>query len=264
MKEGEEKIKVTMADSPINRLSEPAEQPPIIEQPIQAVVSSSVAAQQAENALKDIYFISGLGADERVFRLLKFEGYRPVHIHWLDPKRGETIADYAQRLTAQINSDCPIIIGLSFGGMIAVEIAKQISVDKVILISSVKTESEIPFYFRLFRWLPIHRVIPFKSLLWIGYWFAFWIFSLEMPDERQLLKAILLDTDAHFIKWAIHKVVTWKNETIPDHVYHIHGTSDRIFPLRFIDADFLIEKGGHFMVMNRAAQVSKLIEKIMS
>lgn len=245
-------------------LSSPSSRPESIEQPVQAVVSSSVAAEQAKNALEDIYFVSGLGADERVFRLLKFQGYQPVYIHWLAPEKGEPIADYVRRLAAQIKSDRPIIIGLSFGGIIAVELAKQILVKKVILISSAKAASEIPFYFKLFRWLPIHRVFPFKSLLWVGYWFAFWLFSLEAPEERQLLKAILLDTDARFIKWALHRVVTWKNELVPDSIHHIHGTSDRIFPFRLVDADFVIEKGGHFMVLNRAAQVSALIQKVIS
>jgi pimeloyl-ACP methyl ester carboxylesterase len=253
-----------MADSQSNLLLEStAEQAPSIDQPVQAVVSPAIAAQRSENALKDIYFVSGLGADERVFRLLKFEGYQPVHIHWLTPEKGESIENYAQRLSAQITSDCPMIIGLSFGGIIAVEIAKQIPVKKVILISSVKTESEIPFYFKLFRWFPIHRIFPFKSLLWLFYWFAFWVFSVAALDERQLLKAILLDTDAQFVKWALHRVVSWRNDNIPDNIYHIHGASDRIFPLHFIDADFVVENGGHLMVLNRAAQVSTLIEKII-
>jgi pimeloyl-ACP methyl ester carboxylesterase len=254
-----------MADPQVDEPSKLAvEQPPLIEQPLQAVVSSTVAAEQAKKALEDLYFVSGLGADERVFRLLKFEGYQPVHIHWVVPEKGESISDYAQRLIVQIKSDCPTIVGLSFGGIIAIEIAKHIPVKHLILISSVKTASEIPFYYKLCRWLPIHRVFPFKSLLWMAYWFAFWIFSVQAPEERQLLKSILLDTDAHFLKWALHKVVTWKNETIPDSIHHIHGTRDRIFPIRPIHADFLIEKGGHLIVLSCAAQVSTLIQKIIS
>jgi len=254
-----------MANPQIDHPDEVAtEQAPSIEQSVQAVAPSAVAPEPSEKALEDIYFVSGLGADERVFRLLKFEAYQPVHIHWPSPEKGESIANYTQRLTAQIKSDRPIIIGLSFGGIIAIELAKQITAKKVILLSSVKTASEIPFYFKLFRWLPIHRIFPFKSMLWLGYWLAFWIFGLEAPNERQLLKAILLDTDARFINWALHKVVSWRNQIIPDNIHHIHGTSDRIFPTRFIDADFLIEQAGHFMVLNRAAQVSKLIEKIIS
>lgn len=237
---------------------------PVNAQPAQAVVSPTQAADRAEKALKDIYFVSGLGADERVFRLLKFEGYRPVHIHWLEPQRGEAIADYAKRLTAQIQSEDPIVVGLSFGGIMAVEIAKQIPVKQVILISSAKTAAEIPLYFKLFRWLPIHRVFPFKSLLWAGYWLADWFFSIETLDERKLLRTILLDTDAKFIKWALHRVVVWRNEVIPANLHHIHGLSDRIFPIRFVKAEFSIERGGHLMILNHAAEISTLLQKLFA
>lgn len=221
------------------------------------------AIAQIEKSLKDIYFVSGLGADARVFHLLEIEGYRPVHLSWVEPKRGEAIGDYAKRFATQIHSKKPIIIGLSFGGIMAVEVAKQIEVEKVILISSAKHQQEVPLYFRLCRWCPLHRIFPFKSLLWAGYWLAYWFFSLETVHERQLLKAILLDTDAHFFKWALHQVVTWRNEEIPEQLYQVHGNRDRVFPLRWVEADFVINNAGHFMVLNRAREVSTLIEKII-
>ncbi|BAU64657.1 hypothetical protein STA3757_20300 [Stanieria sp. NIES-3757] len=226
--------------------------------------SSQLIKDQSEKALKDIYFISGLGADKRVFQRLEFKGYQPVHIDWLDPKPNEALADYAQRLTNQIKSDHPIIIGLSFGGIVAVEIAKQIQVDHLILISSTKNRAEIPFYFKILRWFPIHRIFPYQTFLFIGYSLVKWFFGLENKEECQLLRAILFDTDAHFIKWAIHRVVIWNNQTIPDHLYHIHGMSDRIFPIRFVKPDCAIEKAGHLMVLNRAFQISKLIEKVIN
>ncbi len=244
-----ESVKVELAQAP--------------EQVAEERVRQSEATDQRAKALKDVYFVSGLGTDERVFRLLKCEGYRPIHIHWLQPEQGETIQAYAKRLTAQIHSDRPFIVGLSFGGIMAVEIAKQIETEKVILISSTKTCAEVPFYFKLFRWFPIHRVFPFKSMLWAGYWLAFWFFSLETVDERQMLKAILLDIDPQFLKWSFHKVVTWKNDEIPENLQHIHGSSDRIFLMRFIKADYILEKGGHLMVMNQAAEISNLLEKLL-
>ena len=102
-------------------------------------------AEKIENSLKDIYCVSGLGADERVFQKLKLEGYQPIHIRWVEPENKESITDYAKRLTEQIKSDEPILIGLSFGGIIAIEIAKQINTKKVILISSTKNQQEVPF-----------------------------------------------------------------------------------------------------------------------
>ena len=219
--------------------------------------------EKLENASKDIYCVSGLGADERVFQKLKFQGYQPVHIKWVEPQSEESIADYTQRLTEQIKSDKPIVIGLSFGGIVAMEIAKQIATEKVILISSTKNQKEVPFYFKIFRWLPIYLLFPARLILWIGQLVASWFFSLETADERKLFRAILFDTNAKFMKWAIHQVVTWKNELIPDNVYHIHGESDRIFPLRFVHEDFKVHRGGHFMIMNQAEYISNLIQKIV-
>ena len=219
--------------------------------------------EKLENSLKDIYCVSGLGADERVFQKLKFEGYQPIHIRWVEPENQESIADYAKRLSKQIKSESPILIGLSFGGIIAVEIAKQIDTEKVILISSTKKQKEVPFYFKIFRWLPIHRVIPARVMLWFGRLLASWFFSLETLAERKLFRAILLDTDAKFMKWAIDRVVTWRNELIPDNIYHIHGESDRIFPSKFVHEDFEVKKGGHFMIMNQAEYISQLIQKII-
>lgn len=220
-------------------------------------------SERLENAAKDIYCVSGLGADERVFQKLRFEGYRPIHIKWIEPEAKESISDYTKRLTEQIKADRPILIGLSFGGLIAVEIAKHIETEKVILISSTKNQDEVPFYFKIFRWLPIHLLLPAKFMLWVGQLFAAWFFSLQSIDERKLLKAILFDTDARFMKWAIHQVVTWKNNLIPENIYHIHGESDRIFPYQFVHEDFNVKKGGHFMIMNQAEQISNLIQKIV-
>ncbi|MEL6496159.1 MAG: alpha/beta hydrolase [Cyanobacteria bacterium J06623_7] len=219
--------------------------------------------EQIENSLKDIYCVSGLGADERVFQNLKFQGYQPIHIKWVEPKTRESIAEYAQRLSVQIKVEKPILIGLSFGGIIAVEIAKQITTEKVILISSTKNQQEVPFYFQILRWLPIHRLIPAKLILWLGQFMASWFFSLESIDERQLLKSILFDTDAKFMKWAINQVIIWRNELIPRDTYHIHGESDRIFPYRFVREDFNVARGGHFMIMNQAERISDLIQNIV-
>jgi len=239
------------------------DEPKVLDQSVMAVDSPARAAEKAEKALNDIYFVSGLGADERVFRLLKFEGYQPVHIHWVTPERNEPIEQYAKRLATQIKSDDPIIVGLSFGGMIAVEIAKQIQAQTVILISSAKTQAEIPPYFKMFRWLPLHRIIPFKALLWLTYWLVSWFFSPESREESKFLRSILVDTDSHFLHWALHKVVTWNNQTCLDCLYHLHGTSDRIFPIRYVDPDYTLEHGGHFMIVNRAAKISTLIEQVI-
>ena len=213
---------------------------------------------------REIYFISGLGADARVFQKLQIKGFRPVHIQWEQPYRGESLEHYAGRLLHQVNSAYPILVGLSFGGLVAVEMAKQSPPARVVLLSSAKTVDEIPGYFKLFRWLPVHLILPLKRLLWAVYWFLFWLFSLGNQEERSLLRQILVDTDPKFMKWAIQRVVTWRNREVPDNLLHIHGGSDRIFPIRNVNPDILLEDGGHFMVMNRAKRISAVLMSLLA
>ncbi len=223
-----------------------------------------IAAQAPvmESSLKPIYFVSGLGADERIFQWLRYDNFRPVHIKWLPPEKSESIEGYAKRLSEQIKDENPVIVGLSFGGMIAVEIAKQISSERVVLLSSVKESREVPFYFKIFRAFPIHRIFPFKSVLWAVYWLAYWLFGPEGTEEKALLKTVLKETDPRFLKWALHKVVVWKNKDIPENLVHVHGKRDRIFPFCFVSPDYTVEACGHLMVMNRAEEISTLLEKL--
>ena len=87
--------------------------------------------------MKTIYCISGLGADERAFSKLKVDGYALKVINWLIPEPNETIEHYASRMRAGITEENPVLMGLSFGGMMCTEIAKQIPVSKIIIISNI-------------------------------------------------------------------------------------------------------------------------------
>ncbi len=214
--------------------------------------------------MKELYFISGLGADERVFQALKFEGYQPRHIHWIKPEPQEKIEHYAQRLTQQIAGEKPILVGLSFGGMMAIEISKLIATEKVILISSAESKYDIPPYYRFFKWLPLHRLVSLKIITWVGFYVACWWFGTSSKSERLLLKQILLDTDNDFFRWAIDQALTWENNTRPLDVYHIHGSADRVLPIRYTEPDVRVEQGGHLMVLNKAEQLLPILEQVIS
>ena len=67
---------------------------------------------------------------------------------------------YGTRLLDQVTTAKPILIGLSFGGLMAVEVAKQIDVEKTILIASAKTKNEVPFYYRFAGHLGLHKLLP--------------------------------------------------------------------------------------------------------
>lgn len=210
--------------------------------------------------MKDVYLLSGLGADKRVFDFIDLSGFRINYIHWIEPGKGETIENYARRLATQVHAANPVLIGVSFGGMVAVELAKWIKTDHVILISSAKTKEAIPIYFRMAGRLKLNRIIPAR-LLKIVNRFTFLFFGAETKEDESLLRAIIQDTDEKFLKWAIDQIVNWKNVALLSNTIHIHGTHDHILPLR--SADHKIHDGGHFMIVNKADQVSKIIRGIL-
>jgi pimeloyl-ACP methyl ester carboxylesterase len=210
--------------------------------------------------MKDIYLLSGLGADKRVFDFIDFSGFRVNHVDWIEPAGNESIESYAKRLLVQIKTNRPVLIGVSFGGMVAVEIAKLIETEKVIVISSATTKLDIPIYFRIVGQLRLSKLIPPRFLKTTNS-LTYWFFGAETEKENELLRVIIEETDDRFLNWALDKIANWENQTLPTNVVHIHGTNDKILPLR--KADFEVSNGGHLMVVNKAEEISGLIRKIL-
>lgn len=109
--------------------------------------------------MNKLYLISGLGADYRLFKNFNPEGYEIVHVHWIEPEQDDSLTTYATKLIARYQiADGEMVGGVSLGGMLTIEIAKQVKLDKAILISSIKSIDEAPGYFSLFRKFPIIKL----------------------------------------------------------------------------------------------------------
>lgn len=132
--------------------------------------------------------------------------------------------------------------------------------EKVILISSARTGREIPGYLRFFGRLSIHKVMPARWLKKANH-VLYYFFGVKTSEEKKLLSEIVRDTDQKFMKWAIDKIVRWKNNIIPSNAILIHGSADRLFPVS--KADIIIPYGGHFMIVNKAKEVSEHIKRIV-
>ena len=212
--------------------------------------------------MKTIYCISGLGADERAFSRLVIEEYRLIVIPWLEPHKKETIQHYAKRMRSEIDSDNPILMGLSFGGMVCIEIAKQMQVQKIIIISSIKSSLELPQWMKTIAWLKLNKILPVgSSKLTEPLQNRFLGISTE--EEKNIVAIARKNANRKYVKWAVNQALNWKNDWQPPEIYHIHGDNDNMFPIKKIKADFTIKNAGHFMIMNRAAEVSTYINSIL-
>ncbi|MCF1750552.1 alpha/beta hydrolase [Mariniradius sediminis] len=210
-----------------------------------------------------IFVFSGLGADERVFRKIQFQGFLVTHVKWIPPLQNESIDSYAKRILTQVASPNPILVGLSFGGIMAIEVAKLIGTEKVILISSAKNRDEIPFYLRLAGSIRLHRLIPAEFLKSSNF-LSNWFFGAETPEEKALLKNILEDTDPAFLKWAIDKILTWSHSgPNPIQINHLHGDRDRILPIRFVQGPISIKGGGHLMTLDKHEEINWSLDIVL-
>ena len=210
-----------------------------------------------------VYFISGLGADSRVFKHIHLPpGFHPVYLEWIKPLNRESLASYALRLSAGINPAEPFaLVGLSLGGMIATEMAKLYVPEQVIIISSVPSVLSLPRYYLIGGRLNLHKIIPvsfFKKASFIKRFF-----TAETSGDKKLIREMIQHCDTEFIRWGMQAIVTWKNTDIPKRLIHIHGSQDFILPKRFAKATHVISRGGHLMVMTHAAEINAILEKTL-
>lgn len=209
-----------------------------------------------------VYFISGLGANKKAFNFLDLSFCEPVFIEWLPPQPRESLEHYALRLRESLKEEHPIIVGVSFGGMLATEMAKQDPLLKAILISSNKCAPEFPGYLRIWRHFPVYKWVP-DRLVKIGGRFSRPVLGPKGKDQKKIFTEILNETNPTFNSWAIDAILGWKNTTVPKNVIHIHGTSDTLLPYRYVKADHVINGGTHFMIMDNGKELSALLKKII-
>lgn len=219
--------------------------------------------------LKQIYCLCGLGSDERIFSKLTWNKNWDIHyLHWLQPQQHEPLSDYARRMSSSIKENNATLIGVSFGGMVCIEIAKLIPVEKVILISSAQSYHELPRWMRISGKLKLDTLIPGRGLQRMRPVKLFspienYFLGAVADDEKQLANEYRQKVDPGYLKWSIHQILNWKNDWAPPLMYHLHGDKDKILPVQNVKATHIIKGGRHFMVYTNPQKISAVLEEII-
>ncbi|WP_456460800.1 alpha/beta hydrolase [Reichenbachiella sp.] len=210
-----------------------------------------------------VYCLTGLGADSSVFELLQIN-YPKVCIEWIPSYKWENMASYAWRLCAQIDTSKPfVLLGVSFGGMLAVEMNKYIQPKQTILITSLARRSELPLWIRLIARTKLNRLLP--SFLFVSNpkWLILF-FGIKSERGKKLVTKIAKMSDRVLTQLSIDKVLTWDNEWLPDNLVRIVAANDRLLPNSKGAEAFRIQGAGHFAIVENAEEISVQVDKILS
>ncbi len=212
-----------------------------------------------------IYLIPGLAASSAIFEYLSLPKDRfAIHyLDWLIPlSQTENISDYAQRMCSRISHKDPVLIGVSFGGIMVQEMSKIIPVKKTIIISSVKSKNELPKRLRVAKATKAYKLFPAKAVMNIEK-FAQYAFGNAAKKRVDLYRKYLSMRDENYLRWAVYNVLHWQQEAALPNVVHIHGDNDGVFPIKHIQQCRIIEGGTHIMILNKAKQISKILATII-
>lgn len=213
------------------------------------------------NAIRT-YFIGGFAADIRLFRHQLETIPAAVYLPFPQPEQTDTLESYALKFIPLIDRDQAFnLVGQSMGGLIVMELIKHIHAEKIILISSVKCRAEMPRKFNLLRKSGLYRFVPGSFLIK-----GIELGTLLVPEMTRCkgLRRICIDmtrqNSAAFLQWCTRAIMLWKGaQPQRTDIIHIHGTKDKMFPVKQLKNIIPVTGGSHLMLLSRAEEMTNIL-----
>lgn len=198
-----------------------------------------------------ILLLTGMTPDDRIFKRLLPHLPTAVVVAWIKPHPCEPLRAYAQRLAKTIEpAEDTVVCGVSFGGMVARELAFCLNAKTCVLVSSLRHPRQLPPHYRLLR-----------PLAGAGFDAALNLIGTLSPHPR--LKKLAGKRGA-WHRWATNAILTWdarqELDAIP--IVQVHGDRDRTFPIRFIQADQVIQGGGHVLPLTHHKEIAAILKEL--
>jgi pimeloyl-ACP methyl ester carboxylesterase len=209
-----------------------------------------------------LILLPGLGADERMYAPQRGAFPHLEVPRWVTPRPRESLPDYARRMAAQIDTSDPFFLGgSSFGGMVALEMARHARPRAVFLIGSCRAAAaSVPWMFRVAGRLANLAPGPvLRTIHRVNSRFTFPFGDLT-AEQHDLMVAMMRDADPRFIQWGGWALCNWAGAGelgVP--VHQIHGGADRIMPCRRSAADVIVPGAGHLLNVTHADVVNTFL-----
>jgi pimeloyl-ACP methyl ester carboxylesterase len=211
-----------------------------------------------------VYLMPGLAASAAIFERIKLpeDTFEIVLLEWKIPLDNESLEDYAKRMTVKITQPNPVLIGVSFGGILVQEMAKFIKTRKVIIISSVKSNLEFPRRMKIAKTTKAYKLIPMSLVLNIES-LAKFSFGAKVNQRIKLYEKFLSVRDIRYLEWAVEQVILWDRIVADENVIHIHGEADDVFPIKYIKDCTVVKGGTHVMILNKYKWLNENLPRII-
>jgi pimeloyl-ACP methyl ester carboxylesterase len=210
-----------------------------------------------------LILLPGVCADARLFAPQRAEFPQLEVPLWPTPRPAESINDYADRLADAIAVRRPLVLGgMSFGGMVAHELARRLRPDALVLIATCRTRAGIRPVFRGLH--AFYRLVPAVVYQWTKPLGRIGVATFRhlSAAQRQMCWAMYRDYDMRMMKWVLDAIQRWQPSPPADvPTWHIHGRRDLVIPAARVGADEWIADGGHLINLTHAAVVNALITR---
>ncbi|MEX2673619.1 MAG: alpha/beta hydrolase [Phycisphaeraceae bacterium] len=150
---------------------------------------------------------------------------------WVPARLGESLADYAKRLLETIDTTPPFYLGgVSFGGMVALEMARHCEPEAVLLIGSARSGQQVPRAIRTSA--RVGQRLPMWALALRPRWLIAAHFAWRERfnrHHRALLARAVRGADPELFRWTGGAIARWHFEhEIAAPIHQIHGDKDWI------------------------------------
>ena len=212
-----------------------------------------------------VYFMPGMAASSSIFERIHLptKTFEMHLLEWVLPNPDESLKDYAERMAKNIKHEKVILVGVSFGGILVQEMKPFVNPKKVIIISSVKSNVELPRRMKIAKATKAYKLVPTKLLENIEFFAKFAFGSSILKQRIKLYEKFLSIRDKSYLDWAIEQIINWERIEIDEEVIHIHGESDEVFPIKNIKICIKVKGATHIMIITKYRWLNENLPKIM-
>ena len=199
-----------------------------------------------------VYFMPGLAANASIFERISLpeNQFDTYFMEWEIPLDNETLSEYALRISKKVTHENPVLVGVSFGGILVQEMAQFLNTRKIIIISSVKSNLEFPTAFKLAKQTKASKLIPTS-------------FGEKVIKRLKLYQMFLTVRDKKYLDWSIESIILWDRKKADPNVVHIHGDADEVFPIKYIKDCIVVKGGTHIMILTKYKWINANLPKII-